>query len=369
MHNFRFVFFLLCQPLLLLGGIYHKYNSNIVSPSVVPYFENQSDVALISRIMKSYIEMAQLDLARGKSQWNHIFQKFHAPIHDAFLKKDFDEIAAILRYPHKSYLFYGIDGLDKDLRYQSTSIRKAQARAAFDLLVRFSESLGCTRKYNPEQPLNHLETWRADEMLDRIEAFLGIQLEFPNPYPYEVGFSSSRGVVSYRAMQALYQAWKIADLLKNIENPKVLELGAGLGRVGFFLNLFGIHDYTIVDLPMTIVSSSYFLGRTLGDAAIALPGEFPNNAKVRFLTPEQFLSLNDSYDLILNADSLPEMDPVIAKRYISKILSLSPIFLSINQESQVNVRNIVLQENIPLFSSRSLYWLRDGYLEEIFFKK
>ena len=114
---------------------------------------------------------------------------------------------------------------------------------------------------------------KTEDILASIDRVC-IPFSIPNPFESENGLDSSRGVISYRVPQALYQAWRIKKLLKGIQNPKVLEIGAGLGRTAFYANELGIKDYTIVDLPITTVAQAYFLGRTLGEKNICLGGEY-----------------------------------------------------------------------------------------------
>src|SRR5690606_14876259 len=117
--------------------------------------------------------------------------------------------------------------------------------------------------------------------------------------------ASRRGIISYRVPQALYQAWRMAQLLKDIARPRVLEIGAGLGRTAFYARKFGILDYTIIDIPVTALSQGYYLGRVLGEDQIHLAGEdrASSDERIKILPPSYFLTGEDRYDLILNADS------------------------------------------------------------------
>ena len=87
-------------------------------------------------------------------------------------------------------------------------------------------------------------------MLDRIEDELQLQLSFPAPFAGERGIESSRGLIAYRAVDALYQAWRVAQLLPGA--GRVVEIGAGLGRTAYYARLFGIDDYTLVVVPLIL---------------------------------------------------------------------------------------------------------------------
>lgn len=141
----------------------------------------------------------------------------------------------------------------------------------------------------------------------------------------------------------------------------MLEIGAGLGRVAFFASKLGIKNYTIIDIPLTSLAQSYFLGTVLGDEAISLFGE--EERGIRILPPSAFLDGTETYDLILNADSFPEIDLETSGRYVQAIARRSKQFLSINHEGGgVPVR---FQFQTPP-TYRFPYWLRRGYIEELF---
>lgn len=142
--------------------------------------------------------------------------------------------------------------------------------------------------------------------------------------------ATSRGVISHRAVQALYQAWRVFTFVNGDRGANVVEIGAGLGRTAFYARKFGLRNYTIVDLPMSSVAQAYFLGRTLGDDAVRLFGE--EGSGISILPPSAFLAAQDRYDLVLNVDSLTELDPRTAKAYCMAIRDRSGVLLSINHE-------------------------------------
>src|SRR5207244_1775804 len=123
---------------------------------------------------------------------------------------------------------------------------------ALDALAALAEALGAR---NMELPENYY-IWRvdrlhADALLDQIDQAVGFKVPIPNPFPAEYGLVSSRGIISYRVPQALYQAWRIAKLVEGIHNPRILEIGGGLGRTAFYARQFGLRNYTIVDIPVS----------------------------------------------------------------------------------------------------------------------
>jgi hypothetical protein len=200
-----------------------------------------------------------------------------------------------------------------------------------------------------------------------IDEGVGHQVVFPNPFPGEIGLFSSRGIISERAIQAIYQAWRVYHLVKGNIDARIVEVGAGLGRTAFYAAQFGLHNYTIVDLPLTSVAQGYFLGRTLGPDAICLFKE--EGSGIAILPPLAFLNSDDRYDLVLNADSLTEFDPETASAYCEAFRDRANIFLSINHEvNPFTVHKLYAAIARPAVS-RTPYWMRAGYVEEIFVNK
>ena len=200
---------------------------------------------------------------------------------------------------------------------------------AYQNLLFLAEATGVKRRWNPEGADFPLPD--VDRLLALIDEGVGQRVEFPNPFPGEVGLFSSREIISYRAIQAIYQAWRVNNLVKGNRDARIVEVGAGLGRTAFYAAKFGLHNYTIVDLPLTSVAQGYFLGRTLGPDAISLFKE--ERSGIAILPPSAFLNADDRYDVVLNADSLTELDPETARAYCEAFRDRANIFLSINHET------------------------------------
>jgi hypothetical protein len=328
------------------------------------------DANLVKRIIHAYQLAEKKHL--GNSMWQMFYdQRFYA-IHDVFQAGDFDLATDILRNPAQNELFYGIDNLaysllPGQLTYQGLV---ATATVSLDSLVRFGEAIGAIKLDNPEgHNAKNFNKRYANKIVPSLELKLGTPISFPNIYTDEVGIWTERGVASYRAIQALYQAHRIKELLKDLPNPRVLEIGAGLGRTAYYCKLLGIEDYTIIDIPMTALASSYFLGRTLGENQVCLLGENLNDSahKVKILTPDQFLNSQCHYDLIVNVDSLTEMDINTIRAYLNKIEKSSSMFLSINHEgNSYSVFELLAPSSYVKTLSRQPYWMRSGYVEELY---
>jgi hypothetical protein len=351
--------------------LFHRQNQLSASPdsSLRNPSGLEKDIYLIRRIIGAYQRANMTDL--GDSMWSLFFASYHQTIHETLISGDEEKTADIFRNPGTSDLFYGFDILAKSYHqevFKAKSVRNAYAKLCLDGLVRFAESIGAIPIDNPETwPANTGSLWKTENVLTELNKIYGL-FSVPNPFPNEHGLKTSRGIISFRVPQALYQAWRIKQLVDGISAPRVLEIGAGLGRTAHYAHELGIKDYTIVDIPISAAAQAYFLGRTIGEDEIHLEGEHPNESsnKVKIITPQTFLDENKTYDLILNVDSLTEMDFPIAQAYWEKIKVSTSKFLSINHEANAfRVRDVIKDDFNKINIQRKLYWMRRGYVEEL----
>ena len=353
---------LLCQDLQLTG----------VEPAISPVPASIDDNQIVPRLMTAYRRAISEAQATGDSMWTAFFEEKHGAIHHILMSDDVTAATSLFRNPGQTDFFYGFDTLVPEwLDYaKSPAWRDLNARVAVDGLARFAIAAGLLRAPYPDayaMGYGQRPNLDAASLIAAIESETGQALRFPNPYPDEHGAQTMRGILSYRVNQALYQARRIKELTHGLANPRVLEIGGGLGRTAFYARALGIRDYTIVDLPITAAAQGYFLARTLGDAEIALLGEaeIAEAKRIKLVSPQHFLNGSHSYDLIINADSLTEMARDVAQAYIAKIAACTSVFLSINHEfNSFTVRDIMRETYPDVPFTRHVYAMRDGYLEE-----
>jgi tetratricopeptide (TPR) repeat protein len=351
----------------------HRPSTSYAVNSAMAPGDAHHDPRLVDRLLAAYQSSASEFEGFKGSMWRQFFDQRHQAAHSVFMAGKTDLAAAILRNPASSDLFWGFDNLSVSTK--QTVVVQGDQDIVMDHLIRLTEAVGARRLDNPMAYLFRgddpvlLDATSADTVVEQIEKTLGCTLSFPNPYPEEAGIQTSRGIISYRVIPALYQAWRVKQLLKGIAHPRVLEIGAGLGRAAYYSRLLGIRDYTIVDIPMTSICSGYFLGRLLGKDAVLLAGEDENlpdsDARIRILPPSHFLAAQDHYDLVLNADSFVEFGEVTAQNYWNQIESRADQFLSINHESnEYTVRQFIESSSRVDTYDRHPYWIHKGYVEE-----
>jgi hypothetical protein len=317
------------------------------------------DLSLVRRIVAAYRLAVTTPLGSLDSFWLTGFSELKREIHHALLADDQHEIQALLRHPSRSDLLYGFDNLAKSL-LPAPADPAGHANEIYSLLVRLSEAVGGRAARCPEYPLK-APLPEIDALLAELDGVFGIPVDFPTPFAGEYGLNTSRGIISYRAVHAVYQAWCLSQLVDCLPKPRVLEIGGGLGRTAYYARQFGIRDYTLVDIPMTAVAQANFLGRVLGQNNLQLYGE-PDQGDVRILPPAMFLDQEDRYDIVLNVDSLTEMAPETARAYCKAIGKRTGVFLSINhEEGRFKARDVFAGR----CAYRAPYWLRRGYVEEL----
>ena len=143
----------------------------------------------------------------------------------------------------------------------------------------------------------------------------------------------------------------------------MLEIGAGLGRTAYFSSLFGVKNYTIVDIPLTNAAQGYFLGRVLGGDQVSLYGEEIGEG-VRVLPSTVMSEHNEKYDLVVNVDSWTEMPLDIALMYWKFARTATSAVLSINHEYNPNPVRELYRSDAAVRVLRYPYPMRRGYIEE-----
>ncbi len=326
--------------------------------------EQGDDAGLGARIVAAYRLALQTSLGETASMWlqGALLDK-RRDVHEALLSGDQAAVDRLLRDPGRTDLFYGFEDLSRTfLDSQLPGLDHGQfATMQYLGLVELGRALGVhqARLHDwPEPPMPD-----AEDLLAKLDALLGVRLAFPNPFPDEVGLATSRGIMGYRGPPAIYQARRMQQLVGMLRAPRVVEIGAGLGRTAYYARCLGITDYTIVDLPISLVAQADFLARVVGPQNIVLYGETATHPGcIKLVPPSAFFESEARYDLVLNVDSMTEMARSTAEAYCRAIDARATVFLSINHEGL----GFTVAELVPggMFQ-RSPYWMRPGYVEEL----
>jgi putative sugar O-methyltransferase len=336
--------------------------TNLAGAEAISVGSWQPQPHFIQRVSRAY--RLAIESYEGKSipRW-FSFGPRSADIHAALIAGD-DSTRAVLADPGSSYIFYGMDSLFRDhvaLASASNEAQVEQARLCFEMLQRLFEVI-C------RQP-DSSDAANPESLIASLDNALAVRLDFPNPFPGESGLRTSRGIVSYRTPQAVFQAWRLLDVCKTAGGTKVLEIGAGMGRTVYYAHRFGLTDYTVVDLPATLVGASCYLAAVLGEDAIWMLGDPPKEqaGRVRLVPPTWLNGHPERFDVALNVDSFTELRREEAERYVFDLHQRVRVLLSINHENNwFRVRDIPATLGIDVPTTRSPCVMRHGYFDEVF---
>jgi hypothetical protein len=308
------------------------------------------DDAFLNRVKRAYGLATERFGVSKLSVWSTIFAR-QKSVHDALIEKDNGGLRRIFSDPVSSDLFYGVDNL-------CSSIFDPQDRSAGPGELRGIQQLANILGISEDDP---------DNILAMLDERLRQTVIFANPFRGEYGLQTSRGLASYRAIQALYQTNRIRELAKD-NSARVLEIGPGTGRTAAYAFLSGIRDYTTIDLPMGIVTQACFLGATIGPDNLWMIGDAgPAENKIKLLPCKMLGNLTERFDIVFNADSLVEMSPFQVLSYLFFIRRRADVFLSMNHENRkVKVKHFAALCLAGLSKKRTPYLMREGYFEEVF---
>mgnify|MGYP001158669086 FL=1 len=295
--------------------------------------------------------------------------------HKNLLEMNDDEFFNQIANPSKNNLHYGFGDICKYVLDNPRISYFYLNKTVYDTIFRICCSLGLRNfpetyhslKFNFDSP---------DKMLQDIFEKLGHKTDFPNVFEGEFGLKTNFGVVSFAPIQQMYHAIKILEFSNtyNIKNPRILEIGAGLGLSAYHARNFNIKDYTILDLSLGNLSQSFFFGSTIGKENIIIGDEvkkFDYNQnefkeKIKLIQSTDLELIPDNIDLIINCDSITEMSQEQAEIYTKMASKKAKYFLSLNHDNN-KFRISDTFKNTPF---KNIYrvptWYRHGYIEELY---
>lgn len=245
-------------------------------------------------------------------------------------------------------------------------------------IKKLAEALGVSGIGNPENdafmgeyvpPPRNVDNLTADEMLDKIQTVLPFKIEFPTFYGNSVdGVQTKYGVASHRHIHYLWVLKRIIELCPDKSSP-IIEIGAGFGLLGYYLNQVGYQDYTSIDLSLAGACQTYFLSKNLPERDLILSGDVENPFDVLHKDSIKLLHSSDFHDIpknrfaiMINMDGLTEYGITEATKYVQS--DCASMFLSINHE--VNTYSVCEIESTKTRKYRYPFWIRDGWVEELY---
>lgn len=249
-------------------------------------------------------------------------------------------------------------------------------------IVRLAEALGVCGITNPETnayygrytaPRCNVDGLSPDAVMDKIQTAFPFPIQFP-PFSGNClqGTQTKYGVTSNRHIFYLWVAKRILELCPNRASG-IVEVGAGFGVLGYYLDRLGYRDYTTIDLALINACQTYFLYKNLPGRNFILSGDVPNpfdlqhRDSIKLLHSGDFQNVpKNRFSIMVNMDGLTEYGIADAEKYVQS--DCAPMLLSINHE--VNpFRVCELPQDRRIRKYRNLFWLRPGYVEELYVSK
>lgn len=284
--------------------------------------------------------------------WKPLTLDYQSGLSSAFASKNIQVIESFLANLYRGQTVSGFD------------VPNDATTPFADHLIRAASALGVIHAYAPLQPND--STYDTEGLLLAMEYVLRARITYP-------GGGSMRGaLVNGRFIpHKLIEAVPIVVAIQRLRfQPRIImEIGAGAGTIGYLLRQVIDCEYHTVDLPLVSVVHAFLLMSSVGNVWLHGELEAKSSVYVHGLNRPQI-----QCDLIINKDSLPEFPKSNAIEFLDYIEeSLRPrgYFLSINHEShiggQTRVFDLAAASGLSLIH-RSPYWMRDGYVEELWQK-
>src|SRR5262245_5881331 len=182
---------------------------------------------LASRVRSAYGAAMSDFEGYGTSMWGGIDGIYRRDI-DAALAAGDDAVARLLSDPGATVLFWGVDPtLPENYEVFRKNLR-APTLLICDRVLRLAEAVGAL-SLRFHFAGHRTEAVDIAETIAAIERRIGVPLKFPNPYPHEFVIATPRGGVAERALQAIFQAWRIRRIAQRY-GGETIEIGPGPER-------------------------------------------------------------------------------------------------------------------------------------------
>jgi len=208
-----------------------------------------------------------------------------------------------------------------------------------------------------------------EQALKMIEKAIGFKISLPSFIGNWTTCPTSYGMISDRHCYYLWILKRIIELCPD-KNSSIIEIGAGMGILGYYLDKVGYKDYTTIDLAHANAIQTYFLYKNLPERDIILSGDKNNPFDLKYKNSLKLLHASDfknipqhRFDIMINNDGLTEMLIEDAEKYVNS--DCTPMLLSINHEIN-EFRVIDIFKPTKILKYRYPFWLREGYVEELY---
>jgi hypothetical protein len=308
------------------------------------------------RSLCDYFEerMKKEQLEKGSLVWDSIYHT-HTEFIELLRDRDYDMLHEYLRSMYSKPVTHGIaqgDFFYKNLIENKDDIRKNTEFAIYDKFLSLLEAVGTIPAFSPEeyQTNNNFLKYYAvdiDQYFDMLEDHFDCKIVAPAFQGNHFGIQTKRhGVFSDRDIMSLGTAIRIMETYWSKKDITIAEIGAGLGHLTYYLNIFGFKNFTHIEMPTIAVAAKYFIETNMP------------KVEVQHISQQEF---DGDYDLVINIDGLSTFSKDVAVDYLSKTSKNANHFFSVNREfDEFRVFDLCDMRRI----SRNPFWYRRGYIEE-----
>lgn len=180
--------------------------------------------------------------------------------------------------------------------------------------------------------------------------------------PFVISYKNK--LISQDLCNSVYDFTSIFNNIRLPKKPKIAELGAGYGRVGYvLLKMIPDSTYCVIDIPPALFIAQNYLSKVFNKEEIfefrpfksfkEVKNEF-EASRIRFLMPHQMELLPKKYfDLIINISSLHEMTREQIKNYIKQIDRLCKGYFYTKQwrRSRTEDNQFISENEYPTFKN------------------
>ncbi len=346
--------------------------------------ESAADIAIAERLLVAYRAATAEDPAADPDKAADIWTELHARSRSFISVLDSNDPRRLARYLCNASRHDAMHGISQgDFEYariaRDRSYRDFHALVTQDKLVSLAEGVGALPVENPEQGTygRSLYTEPA-QLVAAVEARLGIDITPPDVDGCLLKLRAGARSFNEKDLSAVYTAYLLRNSLPSPEQTRICEIGGGAGRLAYWSTRLDMAPYTVVDLPRVNVLQGYYLLRTLPADKVLLFGEQGSTELfdgVRILPAQAIEGHAHEYDVVVNQDSLPEMDSETVRQYLRWIKGCSRRLLSINQENKPPYSKGLVHVSVPesieevgdyRLLQRFPYWMRKGYVAELY---
>lgn len=327
---------------------YVKHKMGGVVMTRVPILYGDEDLAIAERVMHAYHKALKDENRKDVGDIWDLIQERHGDFME--VRNTPSYLSSYLSNMHNKSITFGVS---------SATNLKDTGMFTKDQLIILAEALGVL-PYNVDGVMEY----DSPALVKAIEVKMGINLALPNVDGGIDKLSIGDGYYVHRDFWSAYLAWLIKDY------KSVAEIGGGIGKVAIYAKRLGVKNYAIYDLPIINLVQAWYLIKC--GMNVVLYGETRVEEAIEILPYWTFVRRQP--DVVLNADSFPEMDASIVTDYLKKIKGMNVPLISVNAEEEGiygNGRKHLVVGNIArevgLYRiSRQPFWFSRNYAHEVY---